>query len=109
MRAGADLPETLDRRGVAGARRERTPEEVLVERERAGVRVAMVEVDVRGLQVGGREDDALADRRLEVRHVARDPRLDPVGVTLAQLLGPGSIAGVELPGRIAPHVPVQLL
>ena len=69
----------------------------------------MVQVHVRRLQVGRRERDPLAQRGLEVRHVPRDPRLDPVGVALAQLLGPGAVARVELAGRVALHVPGQLL
>src|SRR5690348_1683809 len=45
-RARADVPQTVDRRAVAGALRERAPEEVLVEAERAAVRIAAHEVDV---------------------------------------------------------------
>ena len=52
--------------------------------ERAAVGVAALEVDVGGHEVGGGEDDALADRAVEVRHVLRDPRLDAVGVALAE-------------------------
>src|SRR5262249_43198363 len=55
MCAGADVPQAVDRRAVAGAAGERAPQEVLVERERAAVRVAVHEVRVRGLEVGGGE------------------------------------------------------
>ena len=64
------------------------------------------EVRVRGLEVGGREATcarAIADSRFGM--CAREPRLDPVGVALAQLLRPGSVAGVELAGGVALHVP----
>ena len=38
-----------------------------------------------------------------------DPRLDPVGVAFAQLLGPGAVSRLELAGRVALDVPGQLL
>ena len=41
----------------------------------------------------GESATRLQDRRLEVRHVPRDPRLDAVGVALAQLLRPRAVAG----------------
>ena len=109
MCARADLPEVLHRCGVPWARRERPPEQVLVERQRAGVRVAVVQIHVGGLQVGGRERDPLANRRLQVRHMVRDPSLDPVGVALAELLRPAAVAGIELAGAVALHDPGQLL
>ena len=59
-RARADVTEVAHGCRVARLLGKRPPEEVLVERERAGVRVTALEVDVRGLQVGGREHDALA-------------------------------------------------
>src|SRR5438034_2694397 len=108
MRAGADLPQPPNRSRMPGARGERPPEQVLVEGERAGVRVAVVQVDVRGLQVGRRQDDALPGRRLEVRDVRGDPRLDLFGVALAQLLRPGAVLRLQLAGR-ALDVPGQLL
>ena len=46
----ADVPHVLDLRPVL-----RAPEEALVERERAAVRIAVHQVHVRGLQVGGRQ------------------------------------------------------
>ena len=39
----------------------------------------------------------------------REPRLDAVGVALAQLLRPRPVAGVELAGGVALHLPRQLL
>ena len=74
--------------GVAcpGLLPERPPEEVLVERERAAVGIAVPEVDVRPLQVVRAERDPLQDRRLEVGDVAREPCLDPVRVALTQLV-----------------------
>jgi hypothetical protein len=88
-------------RAVARERGPRPPEQVLVERARAGVDVAADHVRERGLDVRRREHDATQDRRLEVRRVAGDARLDPVGVALAQLLRPGAVAGVQLAGGIA--------
>ena len=41
---------------------------------------------------GGRQDDAADRRRLEVLDVPADPLDDPVGVRLAQLLGPAAVA-----------------
>src|SRR5690349_9472772 len=108
MGAGADLPQSLDRSRVPGARWEGPPEQVLVEGDRAGIRVAVMEVDVCGLQVGRREHNAPEDRRLEVRRVRGDPCLDPVRVALAQLLGPPPMLRVELAGRVAFDVPGQL-
>jgi hypothetical protein len=107
--ARADLPEALDRGGVAGAAAERPPEEVLVERERAAVGIAVAEVDVRALQVVGTQRDALQDRRLEVRDVPRQTRLDPVGVPLPQLVRPFAAARVDLAGGVALDPPRQLL
>src|SRR5581483_7688847 len=104
VRRGADVPHA---RHVGAVRS--PPQEALVELERAAVRVAADEVDVRRLQVGRGEADALQDRALEVRYVPRDPGLDPVGVALAELLRPGAVAHVELAGRVALHVPGKLL
>ena len=109
MRRGADVVQPLDGRRVAGLLGERAPEEVLVERERARVRIAAREVDVRRLEVGRREHDALEDRRLEVRRVAREPLDDAVRVALAQRLRPRAVARVEHAGGVALHVPGQLL
>ncbi len=64
MGARADVPEPGDRGLVAGRRRERPPEEVLVERARAAVDVAADEVDVERLDVdGGERRRASASRR----------------------------------------------
>src|SRR5207253_185875 len=108
VRARTDVPEAVDGRRVARVGGQRAPEQVLVECQRAGVRIAVVEVDVRRLQVGRREGDPLADRALEVRHVPRDASLDAVGVTLAQALRPRAVADVELARRVALHLPGQL-
>ena len=103
MRARADVPEALDRRPVAGRRGERPPEQVLVERAAARVDVAGDEVRVERLEVGGREGDALQRRRAEVLDRLAEPRDDPVGVRLAQLLRPGAVADVELARGVASH------
>src|SRR5918994_2623633 len=67
--AGADVEEAFDRCSVSGLPGKRAPDEVLVERERPGIRVAVHEIDIGGLQVGRRQDDPGEDRRLEVRDV----------------------------------------
>ena len=47
--ARPDVKQVADGRPVTRLLRERSPEEVLVECERSGVRIAPFEVDVRGL------------------------------------------------------------
>ncbi len=103
------MEEPLDRRRVAGSPRERPPEEVLVERERAAVRVAVAEVDVQPLEVMWAEHHTLQYRRLEVRQVPREPLLDAVGVPLAKLVVPGPVADVDRSRRIALRHARQLL
>src|SRR5205823_12868961 len=107
--ARADVEDAVHRRPVSGLRRERPPEEVLVERERAAVGVAALEIAVGRLQVRGRENDPLQDPALQVAHVPRDPRLNAVGVALAQFLSPVAALRVDLSRRVALHVPRQLL
>src|SRR5207248_1757890 len=107
--ARTDVPEPLDRRRVAGAARERAPEEVLIERERTAVRIAVHEVDVHPLEVGRGENDAVQQARLEVRDVPREPCLDAVGVALLETVRPDALADVELARGVALHVPGQLL
>src|SRR3954447_14740075 len=82
--ARTDLEETVDRRAVTGLAREGPPEKVLIERERTGVRVALLEIDVRLLQVRGRKDDSFQNRGLEVGDVLSKPGLDPVRIALAE-------------------------
>ena len=105
----ADVPQPVDGRGMPRPARERPPQEVLVEaraRRRTGRRGRGS-----GSPPGGQRErgDALQDRRLEVGDVPRDPRLDPVGVALAQLLRPRPVAGVDLARGVALHVPRELL
>ena len=52
--ARADVEEAVDRGAVPGLAGERAPEEVLVERQRARVRVAVLEIDVCLLEIGRR-------------------------------------------------------
>src|SRR5581483_7115194 len=101
MGARADVPEPVDVGAVAGQPRPRAPDEVLVERARPRVDVAARHVRVRRLDVGGRGRDPPQDRRLEVRCMGGDPRLDPVGVRLTQRLRPRAVADVDLAGRVA--------
>src|SRR5439155_20164720 len=98
-----------DRRRVARQGGRRPPEQVLVERARAGVDVPADQVHVRLLDVGRRKYDAAEERRLEIRDVAGDPCLDAVGVALAELLRPGAVADVELTRRVALRTRGQLL
>ena len=98
--------------GVAVPRpaRERPPEEVLVEaraRRRTGRRGRGS-----GSPPGGRRERGTTRFRIDDSRfgdVPRDPRLDPVGVALAQLLRPRPVAGVDLARGIALHVPRELL
>src|SRR4051812_41834235 len=99
MRARADVPEPFDRRAMPGKTGARPPEEILVERAGAGVDVAAGHVRVESLDVRRRERDSVEDRRLEVRRVRRDPRLDTVGVAVTQLLRPRAVARIERAGR----------
>src|SRR4051794_4034452 len=85
--ARSDVKNVADRSAMTGLLCERPPEEVLVERERAGVRIALLEVDVRGVQVGRGQNDAFQQRRLEVRNMAGKAPLDAVRVALAERLG----------------------
>src|SRR5436190_3424865 len=107
--ACADVPEPLDRSPVAGPRRERAPEEVLVERERAAVWIAVPQVDVQLLDVRRREYDAVEQARVEIRNVRGEPRLDAVGIVLAQTLRPHAVAHVEVARGVALDTPRQLL
>src|SRR6476659_4325983 len=107
--ARADVEEAGDGRAMTRLVCERPPEEVLVEGERARVRVALLEVDVRRLQIRRGERHALAYGRLEVRNVVGDPLLDAVRVPLAQHRRPTAVARVELAGSVALDVPGQLL
>src|SRR5215210_8470018 len=109
MGAGPDVPDTGNRRAMTGLRAERPPEEVLVQRERAPVRVASDEVHVGRLEVCRGECRPSEDRGLEVRDMSCEPGLDPVGVALPQILRPFSAADVDLAGSVALDPPRQLL
>jgi hypothetical protein len=52
---------------------------------------------------------ATQEGRVEVRDVLREPRLDPVGVALAELLRPGAVADVDLARRVPARPRRQLL
>ena len=62
---------------------------------------------VRGRRARARRDCSQA--RVEIRDVVREPRLDPVRVTLLQPLRPDAVADVELTGGVALRAPGQLL
>jgi len=94
---------------MTGAAGERPPEKVLVERERAAVRVTVPEVHVQPFEIGGREHGTAQQARLEVRDVLLEPGLDPVRVALLQPLLPDALADVELACCVAFHAPGQLL
>src|ERR1700745_3365679 len=95
-RARADVPQPLDRRRMAGAPRERPPQEVLVERECAAVRVAVPQVHVHALEVVRPERHPLDDRRLEGRDVPHGPCLDAVCVALSRVVVPREARGALL-------------
>jgi REP element-mobilizing transposase RayT len=61
-RARTDVEQPPHRRRVTGVARERPPQEVLVERERSAVRVAVPQVDVRLLEIVRTERDTFHDR-----------------------------------------------
>src|SRR5439155_6806285 len=107
--ARPDLPQPLDRRRMAGTAPERTPEEVMAERERAAVRVAVPEVDVGPLQVVRTERDPLQDRRLEVGTMSRQARLDPVRVVLTPRIRPLAAAEIRPTAGVALDPPRQFL
>src|SRR5581483_6746477 len=86
--ARTDVPEPVDRRHVPAAAGERPPQEVLVERQRAAVRVAPPEIHVHPLEVVRPERNPLHDRRLEIRHVPGEAGLEPIGVPLSLLVVP---------------------
>src|SRR5437588_12685667 len=96
--ARADVEEPANGRPVSGLRGERPPEKVLVERKRAAVGIAVLEIRVRSLQVCRREHDAFADRGLEIREVPGDSSLDSVRIALPEVLGPDAGADIELDG-----------
>jgi hypothetical protein len=81
--------------------RERTEEEVLVERARAAVDVTSDEVDVQRGDVGGREHDPLQRRPLEVLDVTAETSGDPIGVRLSEHFGPGAVSDVDLVGCVS--------
>src|SRR2546423_15363913 len=94
--ARPDVKHLVDGRAVTRLLREGSPEEVLVECERPGVRIAPLEVDVRGLKVCRRQNDPFQHGRLQVRDVPRESLLDAVCVALAQRFGPRPVAAVEV-------------
>ncbi len=101
MRGRADVPEVVDGGAVPGRLREGAEEEVLVEGTRAAVDIAADEVDVQRGDVGGGEDDAVQGRALEVLDVAAEPRGDSIGIVLADLLRPRTVADVDLAGCVS--------
>src|SRR5205823_1981733 len=54
-RARADVEEAVDRGSVSRLPGKRAPEEILIERQRARIRVALLEIGVRCLEIGRRE------------------------------------------------------
>jgi len=95
------VPEVVDGGAVSRCLCEWAEQEVLVERARAAVDVAADEVDVQLSDVRGGQDDALQGRALEVLDVAAEPGSDPVGIHLAQFLGPRTVANVDFGSGIA--------
>jgi len=82
--------ETLDRRTVAESGR-RTPQEKLVGRTTAAIRIPANQVDIVPLQVGGRKHRALADGAGQIGYLARELFYDAIGVGFAQPLAPPAV------------------
>ena len=101
MRRRADVPDALDRRPVARLRGERRQRKFWSSASEPPYGSPWTRLMFASCRSAGESDDAREDRRLEVRDVPREARLDAVGVALAQALRPGPVADVELAGRVA--------
>ena len=88
MGRGADVIDVRNVGAVIDACLERPPEEELVERAEAAVRIAADEIDVHSLEVGRRIGAARELDLGPVLDMLGEPPLDAVGVGFAQRLGP---------------------
>src|ERR1700685_3269258 len=91
MGRSADVIDVRNIRAVIDARLERAPEEELVERASAAIRVAADEIDVHRLKVRGRVRAASELDLGPVLNMRREPTLDAVGVRLAHGFRPAAV------------------
>src|SRR6516225_4042874 len=91
MGRSADVVDVRNVSAVIDARLERPPEEELVQRAGAAIRVAADEIDVHFLEVRGRVCPAGKPDLGPVLDMRGEPPLDPVGVRLARTLRPASV------------------
>src|SRR6516165_10772633 len=91
MGRSADVVDVRNVSAVIDARLERPPEEELVQRAGAAIRVAADEIDVHFLEVRGRARTASELDLGPVLDMRGEPPLDPVGVRLAHGLRPSSV------------------
>src|ERR1700679_2754242 len=97
MGRSADVIDVRNIRAVIDARLERAPEEDLVERASAAIRVAAHEIDVHRLEVRRRVRAAPELDLRPVLDMRREPPLDAVGERLAHSLRPAPIGGPPIP------------
>src|SRR5580704_6137316 len=104
MSRRANVVDVRNVGAVIDARLERTPEEELVERARAAIRIAADEIDVHRLEVRRRIGPPRELDLGPVLDMGGEPPLDAVRVRLAHGLRPTAIRGrVDLAGRVAFH------
>ena len=101
-RRGAAEVEAADRRSVGGQARERA-EDDLIERVGAGADVAVDEVRVAALQVGGALDVTREDEVAEARREALDLGLEALDLAVGLVRPVGVLGTVGVgPGRVLP-------
>src|SRR5580698_3518676 len=93
MGRSADVIDVWNVGAVIDARLKRAPEEGLVERAGAAVRITADEIDVHRLEIGGRVGAARELDLGPILDVPSEPPLDPVGVRLAHGLRPAAVCG----------------
>src|SRR3984957_12889533 len=104
MGRSADVIDVRNVGAVIDARLERAPEEGLVERAGAAVRIAADEIDVHRLEVRGRIRPAGELDLSPVLYMPSEPQLDPVRVRLAHCLGPAAVRRrFDFLSRVALH------
>src|ERR1700722_18811398 len=104
MGRSADVVDVRNVGAVIDARLKRTPEEELVERASAAIRIAADEIDVHRLEVRRRIGPPRELDLGPVLDMGGEPPLDAVRVRLAHCLRPATIRGrFDLAGRVALH------
>lgn len=109
MCRGADVEEAVDRGAVRRQAGERTPQEKLAWGAGAGIGVAVDQIDVGLLKIGGRDDDAFADGGGEIGNLTLELVKDSVGEAFAKRFGPLASAGLEFTRGITGGLARQLL